>query len=268
MSNSNTVWQPSTEQIDQIISWVRQAGHIAMRYFTYTAPQLKTDHTFVTQADVEIEQFLADKIKTTFPNHSLIAEEQRWGSVDAEQPIWVLDPLDGTTAYCQGLPGWGISLGLLHRGQPSFGLFHMPLTNDLTYTNGHGEVYANEHNLRGAVRRDWSAKGFLAVGANVHREVRLDVPKIRAMGSIGANLVYTARGAAVAAFIPKAYVWDLVAGAAILARVGGELCYLSGQPINYVDLLNGQLASGPIIAGHQNMLNELQKTIRPLGETV
>lgn len=264
MTNSNTAWPLSTEQIDQIIGWVRQAGHIALRYFRYTAPHLKMDQTFVTQADLEIEQFLAEQIRTTFPHHSLIAEEQRWGSIDVERPIWVLDPLDGTTAFAQGLPGWGISLGLLYQSQPSFGLFYMPLTNDLTYTNGQGDVYANEHHLRGAVRQDWSNKGFLAVGANVHREFQLNVPKIRVMGSIGANLAYTARGAAAAALISKAYLWDLVAGAAILARNGGELCYLSGAPVDYGELLDGQRTTEPIIAGHGDILTELQGAIWPL----
>jgi fructose-1,6-bisphosphatase/inositol monophosphatase family enzyme len=142
----------------------------------------------------------------------------------------------------------------------------MPLLNDLTYTTSRGGVYGNEHDLRGSVRPDWGAKGFLAVGAKVHRDFQIEVPRIRALGSIGASLVYTARGAAAAALLPKVRVWDVVAGAAILERAGGELRYLSGGPIDYQELLDGRRAREPIIAGHPNLLAGLQAAIRPLRE--
>ena len=264
MPQSAATWRPSGQVIDQLIGLALQAGHIALHYFTYTTPHLKIDQTLVTQADVEIEQFLAEQIKSTFPDHSLIAEEGQWGAIDPARPIWALDPLDGTTAFVHGLPGWGISIGALHRGQPCFGLFYMPLLNDLTYTTQRGEVYGNGRNLRRAVRREWGAKGFLAVGSSTYRSFELDVPRIRTLGSAGASLIYTARGAAAGALIPKARVWDIVAGAAILERAGGRLHYLSGQPIDYEHLLDGRLAPEPILAGHPAMLAELQGAIRPL----
>jgi fructose-1,6-bisphosphatase/inositol monophosphatase family enzyme len=78
---------------------------------------------------------------------------------------------------------------------------------------------------------------------------------------VGANLVYTARGSAVGAFLTKVRLWDLVAGAAILSRAGGELRYLSGQEIDYLQLLDGNLTPEPIIAGHPLMLEQLQQAI-------
>jgi hypothetical protein len=57
-------------------------------------------------------------------------------------------------------------------------------------------------------------------------------------------------------------LWDLVAGAAILARAGGELRYLSGRSIDYVELLDGRLAAEPVIAGHPDLLAELPGMIR------
>jgi myo-inositol-1(or 4)-monophosphatase len=263
MAQPKTAWRPSAPVVDEIIGWVRQAGHIALRHFTHSAPHAKADRSFVTQADLEIEDFLAGQLREAFPDHSLVAEEKGWGEIEPSGPIWVIDPLDGTTAFVQGLPGWGTSIGALHRGRPCFGLFYMPLTNDLTYTTSRGGVYANDHNLRQAVRRNWNAKGFLAVGASVHRDFQINIPRIRALGSIGASLAYTARGTAAAALLPRTCLWDIVAGAAILERAGGELCYLSGRPINYMDLLDGRHAPEPIIAGHPKLLPELKLLIRP-----
>jgi len=225
---------------------------------------LKSDCTFLTEADLEIEYFLAERIRSMCPEHNLIGEEGARDDVGVLSPyVWVIDPIDGTTAFVQGLPGWGVSIGLLHQGQPCFGLYYMPLVDDMSYVTSQGEAYCNERNLTGAIRSDWGHKAFLAVNATAHFDFQINLKRTRALGSISTNLVYTARGAAAAAFTPKARLWDLVAGAAILTRAGGELRYLSGRSLNYLELLDGRLTTEPIIAGHPNLLADLTGVIRP-----
>jgi fructose-1,6-bisphosphatase/inositol monophosphatase family enzyme len=160
------------------------------------------------------------------------------------------------------MPGWGIAVGLLEQGRPTFGLFYMPLFNDLTYTNGSDKICHNIPALSHTVRTDWGDKGFLAINASAHRNYCLEVRRSCTTGSVGASLIYTARGTASAAFIPKARLWDLVAGAAIVHQAGGMLRYLSGRPVNYLELLDGNLAPEPIIAGHPDILDQLQPAIR------
>lgn len=255
---------PSLPEITrQTVSWIQEAGKIALGYFRNVAVSVKKDSSLLTNADIEIEQFLVDKIQATYPDHAVIGEEGI-GDKNGHQSAynWAIDPLDGTTSFVHGLPGWGISLGLLHDGEPLLGVFYMPLVNDIIYTNGQG-IFCNDQHLQQSVRPDWGRKGFLAVSAGAHYDFELDILRIRALGSVGASLVYTARGAAAAALIPKAYVWDLVAGGYVLQKAGGELRYLSGKMVNYRDLLDGQLAPEPIIASHANMFAELQKTIQP-----
>lgn len=254
----------SAETIDQIITWIRRAGQIARQHFDHITPQLKPDQTFVTRADLEIERFLSGQIKATFPTHLVIGEEQaKDRRVESAPYVWAIDPIDGTTAFVQGLPGWGISLGLLHRGQPRLGFFYMPLLDDLTYTNHQGEVYCNARHLRQTIKRHIGIKDFLAVNASAHSEFKIDFPRTRALGSIGANLVYTARGTSAGAFIPKAHLWDLVAGAAILIGVGGELRYIDGRPADFLELLDGRLTPEPVIAGHPDLQAELRQMIKP-----
>ncbi len=194
---------------------------------------------------------------------------------------WAIDPLDGTTAFVRGLPGWGISMALLYEGRPLFGLFHMPLLDDLTYSClGRPFGFCRGRSMPGcetptpepscphprvlgrAVQPDWSHNGFLAVTAGAHKEFRIDIDRTRALGSVAASLVYTARGAATAAFIPKAYLWDLAAGALILQQAGGELRYLSGPPVDLAELLDGRLIPEPIVAGHPDIVAQLQHTIQ------
>ena len=264
MPDSDLPYTLTPDTVNQIIAWARQAGQIALRYFNNVTPQTKPDQTLLTPADLEIESFLAERFRATFPTHHLIGEEGTRDHTGQPSPyLWAIDPLDGTTTFVQGLPGWGISIGLLYQGQPSFGLFYMPLLDDLTYTSGDDEVYCNERSQKGSIKAEWGQKGFLAVSAGAHQDFQLDVPRIQTMGSAGANLIYTACGSASGALIPKARLWDLVAGAAILARAGGDVRYLSGKQIDYLQLLDGNLAPEPIIAGHPRLLLQLQQAIIP-----
>ena len=253
----------NTEEITEIINWAQQAGKIAMRYFRNVTVQVKADSSLLTQADLEIEAFLTEKLRANFPDYGLVGEEGARGSNDAAENIWAVDPIDGTTVFVQGLPGWGIAIGLLHKGQPAFGLFYMPLLKDLIYTAGPGEVISLGRPLQSALRQNWKVKGFLASASFVHQNFEIDMPRIRALGSVNANLIYTTRGAAAAAFAPRPHLWDLVAGGAILLNRGGALRYLSGKPIDYLSLLDGQKTPEPVIAGHPAILNELPKLIHP-----
>lgn len=261
---SDTPWSYTPGVMEQVVIWARQAGRMTLHYFDKVVFQYKSDQSFITRADLEIEDFLSDRIQSTFPDHGLVGEEGVRSNENQSTPyVWIIDPLDGTTAFVQGLTGWGISIGLLYQGQPCFGLFYMPLLDDMTCTIGSNGICQNEFNLHQTVRSDWGPKGFLAVNASAHCDFQIYVQRTRTMGSVGANLVYTARGAAAAAFIPKARLWDLVAGAAIVTKAGGELRYLSGKSVDYMKLLDGRLAPEPVIAGHPNLLAELPSLISP-----
>lgn len=250
--------QPDANTVGRIAGWARRAGQIALRHFNAVTPRLKADHSFVTRADLEIEQFLTERFRAAFPAFNLLSEEGTRVETTGPAPsgLWAIDPLDGTTAFVHGLPGWGISIGLLVGGRPAFGLFYMPLLNDMTWA-GALDGADSPPPFRLGVRSSWGEKGFLAVSSSAHRDFHIGVPRTRALGSVGANLVYMARGSAAAAFISRARLWDLVAGAAIVTVAGGELRYLSGKPIDYPALLDGQPAPEPVIAGHPRLLDEL-----------
>ena len=262
MSNDKSLRYPP-QITTHAIAWARQAGQIALHYFNNVSVEYKPDDTLVTQADVEIEQVLAAQIRATYPDHGLVGEEGLRSQTDSAY-TWVIDPLDGTSSFVQGLSGWGILIGLLHAGQPVFGLFYMPLLDDLTYSTCDG-ICVGKRILRQTVRRKWRHNDVLVVNTQAHHEFEIDVPRTHSWGSVGANLVYTARGQATAALISKARLWDLVAPASILQQAGGELRYLSGAAIDYNALMDGHLISEPIMAGHPDLLDDLQEAIRRRG---
>lgn len=253
------------EVLEQVVEWVRIAGTIAMRYFNKSNPLCKSDQTLLTEADVEVERFLTEKLKAAFPDHTVIGEEEvRHCANQESSTIWMIDPVDGTTVFSQGLPGWGISVGLLHVGKPVMGIFSMPLLNDTVYASQNAGFVCNGVRLACSLSRCWEPRSFLAINATAHSDYRIEIRHTRALGGIGACLSYTARGSAVAAFVPRAYVWDLVAGAALIESVGGQVRYLSGAQVIYADLLERQLIPEPIIAGHPDVLETLSRSIVPL----
>lgn len=246
----------------QTVVWAKHAGHIAMRDFKKVNPtRFKPDDSMLTPTDVEIEQFLMTKVQSAFLGHNVLAEE---GSrIQTASPYtWIIDPLDGTTAFVRGLPGWGVSLALLYEDEPVFGLYYMPLLDDLTYAIPQSVVCNNER-LHNTMPTNWDNNGFLAVSAGAHHDFEIGIPRTRALGSVSASLVYTARGSATAAFIPKAYLWDLAAGAFILKQAGGELRYLSGRPVELAALLHGHHAPEAIVAGHPAMVADTLGAIKP-----
>jgi len=252
--------QQSNGRTYKVLNWIRQAGQIAMSYFNnHTLAQPMVEFFKMTEVSAEIADFLITKLAVAFPNDTIVGTFNT--KVALTDRIWAIDPLDGITAFRKGLPGWGISVGLLEYGIPVFGLFYMPLLNDMTYTSGNRGVWFKDTDIRGMAQKSWLDGGFLATSDSAHDEFNINIRRTWTVGGIGSSLIYTARGSAIAAFIPKAYVWDLVAGAVILERTGGELRYLSGKAINYSELLDGRLIPEPVIAGHLNVLAELQLQI-------
>lgn len=89
----------------------------------------KPDGTPVTTADRMVESALRREIETAFPTHGIIGEEFPPVRADAAW-LWIIDPLDGTKEFIQGLPLWGTLIALAHHGQLVLGLAEQPLTRD------------------------------------------------------------------------------------------------------------------------------------------
>jgi myo-inositol-1(or 4)-monophosphatase len=83
----------------------------------------------VTAADRAAENTMRALIRKTFPGHGVIGEEYGDERTDAEY-VWVLDPIDGTKSFINGMPTWGTLIGLMRFGEPVFGLMHQPFTRE------------------------------------------------------------------------------------------------------------------------------------------
>ncbi|MFQ3630511.1 inositol monophosphatase family protein [Roseiflexus sp.] len=249
--------------IEELCAWARESGDIALRLFNRARAQRKADNSPVTEADVAIERFLVERITARYPDHGIIGEEQTRCDITKEY-VWALDPIDGTASFVAGLPVWGISIGLLHRGIPYAGLFYMPLTDDCYWTIGGRAFLGNQPMCVDArSEQEWDSEDWLAIPSDAHRRLEIDfIGKTRSLGSVAAALCYVARGSALGAVLTYATIWDLAGGMAILSAAGGVGITLAGQLLDPTTLIDGQALREPLLFGAPGVVDSLRCRIQ------
>jgi len=106
------------------------ASEITLSYFrTPLIIEDKDDNSPATRADRETEAALRSMIEATFPDHGIIGEEYGPDRPDAEF-VWVLDPIDGTISFINGVPLFTTIVGLIRGGEPWYGLLDQPVLKD------------------------------------------------------------------------------------------------------------------------------------------
>jgi myo-inositol-1(or 4)-monophosphatase len=240
-------------ELQQVRAWAREAGQIGLQYYNTVEARRKPDRSYVTAADEEIEQLLRARIKAAYPDHGIVGEEQGQQNIDAEY-LWALDPIDGTGAFVNGLPIWGISIGLLQRGHPILGCFYMPVMDEWYEADVTGPALFNGQPIEVMHDNVLDSEAWICVPSNIHRRYAIDYPgKIRSLGSMAAYVCYVARGTAAGALVGQPKVWDVAAGMAVLERAGGGARLLrSRAPLDLRTMLSGRSAPEPVVVGSPN----------------
>ena len=128
--------------VKQIASQLADAAReVTLALFDQSlAHHRKADNSPVTQADRDAEQAMRSILAERVPAHGILGEEFGDVRTDAEY-VWVLDPIDGTKAFITGRPLWGTLIGLMHRGEPYFGLLDLsPLDQRLAGFSQHAQI--------------------------------------------------------------------------------------------------------------------------------
>lgn len=118
------------EYLDFAVRMAEEAGRIQLAYFRGDDLAMKTKSNVsdvVTRADRESEELIVRRIAERYPTHAVLGEEGGARGDAAGEWRWVVDPLDGTTNYSQGLPVFCVSIALQHRGETVVGVVYAPL---------------------------------------------------------------------------------------------------------------------------------------------
>ena len=122
------------EYLDFAVGMAREAGRIQLSYFRGDDLAMKTKSNVsdvVTRADRESEELIVRSILERYPTHAILGEEGGARGDAASEWRWVVDPLDGTTNYSQGLPVFCVSLALQYRGETVVGVVYAPYLREL-----------------------------------------------------------------------------------------------------------------------------------------
>lgn len=122
------------EYLDFAVGMAREAGRIQLSYFRGDDLAMKTKSNVsdvVTRADRESEAFIVRSILERYPTHAILGEEGGARGDAASEWRWVVDPLDGTTNYSQGLPVFCVSIALQYWGETVVGVVYAPYLREL-----------------------------------------------------------------------------------------------------------------------------------------
>lgn len=206
-----------------------QAGRIALRHFERAAVRVKADGSVVTAADGEVEAFVRSRLLARFPGHAFLGEE---GGGTTGGRAFILDPVDGTSSFAAGLPFWGVALARADGATVAAGWLALPALGRL-YACRDGLALENGKPMRPGPTPVSPEEGTLLVPSSAHRDFRIDHPgKARSFGSTALHALYAATGRAEACLLPRVHIWDIACALPFMARFGGALAHLDGEPVD------------------------------------
>jgi len=203
----------------------------------------------LTQTDLEIGRFIISEIEREFPDHNIIDEEA--GVIDRSSEFtWVVDPIDGTSNFANGIPTFGIIIGLLNKDVPIAGGVALPqFGRIIAAEKGKG---AFEGNKKLQISNEPELKNSLiAYGIDGHQEnpqltrdeskiiteLVLKIRNLRSSNSVF-DSVMVMQGSYGAYMSRTSKIWDNVGQHVIIEEVGGIYTNYFGEKCDYSDPLN------------------------------
>ncbi len=247
---------PSSKETLERIHAALEAAHEVLNRFTpgAIAADYKAGHDPVTEADRAVD--------TVLKKH-LLRDGEGWLSEETiddhirldKQRVWVVDPLDGTREFVQGIPEFCVSIAMVENGIPVAGGICNPATHEMILGSRDTGVTYNGQSAQPSQRKDVQGALVLASRSEVKRgewkQFESAEFNIRAMGSVAYKLGLVAAGRADLTFtlVPK-NEWDVAAGAALVESAGGWVLKLDHSPLRCNQknpLISGLLAGGPFL---------------------
>ena len=203
----------------------------------------KSARDVVTEADHLSEALILDAIRAAFPADAILAEETGEHQAKAgEAPtsgrgrVWIVDPLDGTVNYANGIPVFCVSIGLVVDGRPAVGVILDPTRDEMFAATVDGPATLDGRPVR-ASDKDKLSDFVISMSLNGRaaprraRNVRKAIRISRSMGSAALALAYVANGR-FDAFVQQGGLsaWDVAAAGLIAERGGATVTSMDGGP--------------------------------------
>ncbi len=208
-----------------------KTGELLRKYFNPAGIQAsaKPDHTVVTDADLAADRLITAEIHEQFPLDEIISEESAHQIENSQSPIWIIDPLDGTTNFSLGLSIWGVSIARISHGYPELGALFFPIINELYTTKCGSGAFLNEKPITVRAPDPSQPMSFFACCSRTFRNYDVSIPyKPRILGSCAYSYCMVARGSALLGFDATPKIWDLAAIWPLVEEAGGKIASFEG----------------------------------------
>ncbi|MES9816075.1 MAG: inositol monophosphatase family protein [Candidatus Thiodiazotropha sp.] len=245
----------------------REAGRIITRNFNRIDRLTISDkgsNDFVSEVDRNAEAVIINLLREKYPHHAILAEES--GKQGADDYIWIIDPLDGTTNFLHGFPQFAVSIALKIKGRLEVGVVYDPVSEEM-YTACRGEgALLNDKKIRVSGRK--GLNGALLGTGLPYRDFRFtdnymgmlkalikDSAGVRRPGSAALDFAYVAAGRMDGFWELGLREWDFAAGTLLVREAGGLVTDIGGG--------ERYLETGNVIAGNIKVHNAMLKCILP-----
>jgi myo-inositol-1(or 4)-monophosphatase len=246
----------------------REAGQQALAMFRrreQLVVESKGLQDMVSIADQQTEDFIRAAVGASFSDDGFLGEEGGLQRGEAEY-LWVIDPIDGTACFVNGMHAWCLSIAVMRRGEPCIGVVYDPNSGELFHALAGRGAFVNNAPLQvgtAASVRD----GVLGVGFSHRVGVADFIPFLERVlgaggmfirnGSGALMLAYVAAGRLIGYFEPHINAWDCLAAIVLVQEAGGV--------VNRFLADDGLHRGNPILAASPALFPHLQALIWPAG---
>ena len=237
-----------------------EAARTAGRYLAQAQRDVQIEtfkegaYNYATAQDVEAERIILATIARHFPNDAVLAEESA-PETDSAERLWVVDPVDGTRNYANGLPFFAVSISFCRKDVPQVGVVYAPCLNDeLFHAVRGGGAHVNGEPLEMLRPGADLASSIVATGFAYHRGDGLKramaqyertmnlATDVNRFGSAALDLCYVAAGRLGAYYEAGLKPWDVAAGTLIVEAAGGLCTNHAGGRLDIFRKANGHFA--------------------------
>ena len=248
-------WEPK-----KLIKILIDSARIALQYYDKPKKEIKEDLSVVTIADKTIETKLAFLFDKPEEQSYMIGEETITDKAPSylenalKHTAWIVDPIDGTVPYANGLAYWGISIGYAEKGIIREGAIYFPITNDMYITN-RGKVYTAKINsfcntlpeledFSVINRPDMKLNSYdiVVLTQNFAKRGIIDIPNpVIVLCCATASFTFTAAGKFMSYIGSSIKLWDYAAALAILKDLNFKVTFFDKSEMSLDIKLNHKL---------------------------
>ena len=263
--------RPVVKPIYQILPAIQEASDVALSYFRRAdlRGRRKQDGSLVTEADTAVDALLVPVLERAYPGATIISEERQSVAKKMDGLTILLDPIDGTSAFASGVPGFCISVGFLLQGRPVAGVVAAPAWG----TTWHCDFDTTSPAMRNDCPvdlvdnyRPFDSRSTALVDSKLHRRWSLTgfPGRCRSFGSTALHLCLVAGSANFSvAHTGRVHPWDLAGAHAILHRVGMSMVTVDGEPIAYEAFMPDGVVPADVLAGHLEQVTAFRSYLAP-----